>query len=324
MKKFIVITSISHPTKGLKKFSKMEGWDIVLVGDKKTPSDWFLPNVRYLSPKDQERLGYEIIKFLPWNHYSRKMIGYLYAIEHGADIIFETDDDNIPLDNWALPNFISEKTITSRSNFINIYNYFTEDYVWPRGFPLAEISKNTSFSIVNNKNDIAVWQGLANKDPDVDAIFRLVFNKEINFNNFENISIQKNIYCPFNSQNTFWKKEFFPLLYLPSTVTFRFTDILRGYVAQRIIWNYGATVGFTGPSVYQERNKHNLINDFKEEIPFYVEIENIVKILDSIKTKNMDKSLIGIYKNLNNNNHVRTEEIKILNAWITDVKNLLK
>ena len=37
MKKIIVITSIYEPTLATKKFSEMEGWELVVVGDTKTP-----------------------------------------------------------------------------------------------------------------------------------------------------------------------------------------------------------------------------------------------------------------------------------------------
>jgi len=39
------------------------------------------------------KLGYNITKYIPFNSYSRKNIGYLYAIQHGAREIFETDDN---------------------------------------------------------------------------------------------------------------------------------------------------------------------------------------------------------------------------------------
>lgn len=35
-----------------------------------------------------------LIGALPWNHFGRKNIGYLYAILHGANIIWDFDDDN--------------------------------------------------------------------------------------------------------------------------------------------------------------------------------------------------------------------------------------
>jgi hypothetical protein len=45
--------------------------------------------------------------------------------------------------------------------------------MWPRGYPLSAISRNppTEFEVVNAS--VAIQQGLANGDPDVDALFRL-------------------------------------------------------------------------------------------------------------------------------------------------------
>ena len=72
-----------------------------------------------------------------------------------------------------------------------------------------------------------------------------------------------------------FRKEFFPLLYLPSFVTFRFTDILRGFVAQPILWKAGFNLGFTEATVFQERNAHNYVRDFESEIPMYLHTEKI-------------------------------------------------
>ena len=94
-KKWIVITSIQHPTIAvkIKKLSLLRDWHLVVVADKKTPIDWELPNCEYLSIEKQQQLPYRIVKLLPWNHYCRKNIGYLYAIEHGAQVIYDTDDE---------------------------------------------------------------------------------------------------------------------------------------------------------------------------------------------------------------------------------------
>ena len=90
MKKFLIITSINSPTEAVKKFAAFKDWQVIVVGDKKTPKDWTCNNVVYIPCEEQN--GFE----LPYNHYARKMIGYQYAIEHGAFVIAETDDDNIP------------------------------------------------------------------------------------------------------------------------------------------------------------------------------------------------------------------------------------
>jgi hypothetical protein len=72
----------------------------LVVGDKKTPDSWSYKEVFFLDIKDQIELSkkYKIINQIPFNSYSRKMIAYLYAIEHKAKYIYEPDDDNSPLD----------------------------------------------------------------------------------------------------------------------------------------------------------------------------------------------------------------------------------
>lgn len=38
--KWIVVTSVAHPTDQVKKLSKIKGWKLVVVADKKTPVNW--------------------------------------------------------------------------------------------------------------------------------------------------------------------------------------------------------------------------------------------------------------------------------------------
>ena len=52
MKQFIVITSIFPPAEAVKKYAQLEGWDLIVVGDKKTPRDWGWKKVRFISDVD--------------------------------------------------------------------------------------------------------------------------------------------------------------------------------------------------------------------------------------------------------------------------------
>jgi len=281
MKKFIIITTINKKTRAIKKFANFKDWQIVLVGDKKSKKIKSNDNVTFLSVEDQQKLKLKLLKHCPYNHYARKNIGYLYAIKMGAEIIYDTDDDNIPYDNWKFPDFKTGKHLTCDNKFFNIYKYFTDEKVWPRGYPLDEINKISKIKIEDRsskKIKIGAWQGMADTEPDVDAIFRLTENKKIIFEKKEPITLNKKIYCPFNSQNTLWNREVFPYLYLPSTVSFRFTDILRGYIAQRLFWEDGYNLGFTKATVYQERNVHNLMDDFKGEIPVFLQTKKLIKL----------------------------------------------
>ena len=40
-----------------------------------------------------------MINNIPWNHFGRKNVGYIYAILHGARMIWDFDDDNGLIDH---------------------------------------------------------------------------------------------------------------------------------------------------------------------------------------------------------------------------------
>ena len=182
MSKYIVITSINNLTEAVRKFAEVESWHVVLVGDKKTPSIDKYPNVTFLSVEEQKKLGFELYDFCPFNHYARKNLGYLYAIKRGAKFIADTDDDNFPYDYWGGDITFKPCTmeIVSGSKFINAYKFFTDEFIWPRGFPLSIVSDKSipKTSTMHNQR-IGVWQGLADRDPDVDAIYRLIDRKSV-------------------------------------------------------------------------------------------------------------------------------------------------
>ena len=52
-----------------------------------------VPGVIYLSPEIQETLPYTLVKLVPYKSYSRKNIGYLYAIQ--VTILLDVLDSNI-------------------------------------------------------------------------------------------------------------------------------------------------------------------------------------------------------------------------------------
>ena len=58
-----------------------------------------LKNFIFLTVAMQEDMAktFPLVDVLPWNHFGRKNIGYIYAIHHGAQIIWDFDDDNILL-----------------------------------------------------------------------------------------------------------------------------------------------------------------------------------------------------------------------------------
>ncbi|RZK32804.1 MAG: DUF288 domain-containing protein [Hymenobacter sp.] len=327
----IVITSIFAPTEAVTKFANLPDYQLVVAGDKKSPADWQAANVTYLDVAAQEALGFGMSTKLPFNHYGRKMMGYLHAIREGAEVIVDTDDDNIPYDDWAFPAMSgSFATAPADKGFVNIYKNFTSHHIWPRGYPLDLILNKDhdlkEAELTQQEAKIGIWQGLADSDPDVDAIYRLVDNTEIFFNKRAPIVMPVGTLCPFNSQNTLVRRELFALLYLPAYVTFRFTDILRGLVAQPIMWAHGYRLGFTQATVLQVRNPHDYVKDFESEIPCYLHPNRVIAAVQrAIKPGHtVAEDLRAAYAELLAENIVTAQEIELLDLWLADIAGLMK
>jgi hypothetical protein len=319
---FIVVTSIFPPTDALRAFAVLPDWQMIVVGDQKTPPEWALDGVTYLSPGMQAALEFETTRLLPWNHYSRKMLGYLYAMSEGAHVIADTDDDNFPKENWTCPTFEGEFDVIAGSGFVNVFRHFTDAFVWPRGYPLRLLRAQETATVAHRQSvEIGVWQFLADADPDVDAVYRLVFDRPITFAERPPLILDRGVVCPFNSQNTVFARDAFALLYLPAFVTFRFTDILRGLVAQPILWARGLRLAFGSATVRQERNPHDYMKDFADEIPMYLEVEAAFAAAAAATSADVSiaENLRTSYERLEEGGIVEPRERVLLDAWLEDV-----
>lgn len=331
----LIITSINKRNEVVKKFeilSKKQNIDFIFIADKKTPKFKKNNNLTFLSLKDQKSLPFKIAKSIPVNSYSRKNIGYLYSILNLSKKIYETDDDNYPKKNFFSQNIkkldlfkIQEK------GFLNIYKYFLKKNkdIWPRGLPLSKVTNQKKKFSKEKKNSrkFSIVQRLCDANPDVDAIYRLI-NKKIDIKFLKNKSFYANniSYIPFNSQNTIWHKEVFPLMYLPSHCTMRATDIWRSYIATHIMNKLKMKILFTSPTVYQKRNIHNLYNDFKLEIPVYRDVENLLRELNKVKIYKSKKymliNLFNCYKQLVRNKFFDKKELNLVKLWCDDISKI--
>jgi len=324
---YVVITSIFNPTDAVRGFVERTPGRLIVVGDRKTPPGWTLPQAEYLAPEAQVATGGALVGKLPWNHYCRKMLGYLRAIQHGAEVIFDTDDDNFPKPDWHIPPFDGIYAATRADlGFVNVYRSFSDAPIWPRGFPLRSILDPRVVlapdSLTSAPVNVGIWQMLADGDPDVDAIYRLVDNRPQFFRDREPLVLAAGTLCPFNSQATAFRKALFPLLYLPTSVTFRFTDILRGLVAQPILWAAGYSLGFTKAMVVQERNPHDYLKDFESEVPGYLHAERIPEIVAAVtqRTATVSENLCAAYAALQRAGIVGENEPAMLAAWLEELE----
>jgi len=329
---FLVITSIAgerHPILNkIAQDSLHNNLTFILIGDAKSPQKSNLRGCDYYSIDRQRNLDFTMEERLPYNYYSRKNLGYLAAMAKGAEIIIETDDDNWPMKEfWNNRELLVNAHHITENGWVNVYKYFTDAKIWPRGFPLENIKED--LPLLNNQKKITcpIQQGLADKNPDVDAIYRLVMPLPVDFDKSANIALGMNSLCPFNSQNTTWFEEAFMLLYLPSYCSFPMTDIWRSFVAQRIAWTCGWSILFHKSTVWQDRNDHRITKDFEDEISGYLNNSLICKELKNLDLsegiENIPANMKLCYQKFVELDLINISELELLNRWITEVKQIM-
>ncbi|MDD9811610.1 MAG: hypothetical protein OXU71_07855 [Gammaproteobacteria bacterium] len=324
-KKCVTLTTVNPPTAAVHAFIASD-FDVIIAGDRNTPDDYHALDCTFLDLRAQHAQFPTLAKQLPVDSYARKNLGYLYAIRNGYTLIAESDDDNLPGENWGeLPRRFT-RAVTAPA-YPNMYALYTDARIWPRGFPLDKIAAavdatdatdaTETIRIEKQTGDAFIVQALVDGDPDVDAIHRLVFGAgDIAFNAGDYL-LARNVLSPFNSQNTFWlNRAAFAFLYLPATVPFRCCDILRGYVAQYGIWARGGRLGFTGPSVRQARNPHDYLDDFASEMPLYLDFHKIMTALDAVDLNGDDNDLRALYRQLHRAGFVDAFELQLVDAWL--------
>lgn len=282
---FSVITTIQPPTAAVDALlSRLRPLTVPLVvaGDRKGPARFDAEGAVFLDLEAQLRSPFELARRGPVGHYTRKNIAYLEAIRQGATCLYETDDDNAPLPSWALREERVAARRIAEPGWVNAYRCFSAGRIWPRGFPLdAVVGAVAQAPAVGAPETVRapIQQGLANGSPDVDAVWRLVLDAPFDFDDGPSVVLAPGCWCPFNSQSTWWWPDAFPLLYLPSHCSFRMTDIWRSFIAQRCLWELGLGVVFHAAEVVQDRNEHDLMRDFNDEIPGYQRNRALVQVL---------------------------------------------
>jgi hypothetical protein len=331
-----VLTTIQRPTVCVRRLAEVldtVGSELIVVGDRKGPDSFPLPGAEFFSLADQERLPFRLASLLLAGHYARKNLGYLIALGRSPQCIYETDDDNMPAANWRVRQLRTKAQPTPPRPWMNVYRAFAsaDQLIWPRGFPLELLSDPAAHGHDPQAPlftaEAPIQQGLANLAPDVDAIWRLVLDREFYFEDGRpSVYLPPGTWCPFNSQTTWWWPEAYPLLYLPSYCSFRMTDIWRSFVAQRCLWELGKGVVFHGPEVIQQRNPHHLLRDFQDELPGYLNGSRLVRCLGDLPLRpGVDEvrgNLLRCYEVLIAGGFVPAEEGPLVRAWLADLEAL--
>ncbi|CAJ1408489.1 unnamed protein product [Effrenium voratum] len=354
--RWIVVTSIFQPSPATRKLGEMtrQGWCYVVVADKNGPKDYDdVEGVVYLTVERQRALHFHIMDHLPWRHFGRKNVGFLYAIAHGARIIYDTDDDNrlkearIPIlgfgdgasspdglsINVSRPLFEEPGTLQkTKPGLLNPYPSFRPScgHIWPRGFPLdfvqAAATFDRSLAPAQLSRPPAVQQFLADEDPDVDAIFRLTRPLPCTFQGQAPelpaaMAIPPQYFTPYNAQATVHLYESFWGLLLPVTVHGRVSDIWRAYLTQKLLWDVGQVVSFVPPHVVHDRVAHDYLKDFQSEGDLQLKSTALVTFLAhwSSDAPTLVERIEQLWGALYARGFVELEDLRLAQAWIRDL-----
>jgi hypothetical protein len=331
-----VITTIAEPTTQVERLVdalRRENGRLYVAGDRKGPVRYPVPGAVFLSLEEQEKSTFALARLLPTGHYARKNIGYLQAVREGYRCLYETDDDNAPASTWRRRPLTVRARVGEGGPWVNVYRYFSDEVIWPRGFPLNRINDPGSPEERGGappeevETVCPIQQGLVDGSPDVDAVWRLVFRRKFSFREGQSVWLPPGSWCPFNSQNTWWWTDAIPLMYLPSHCSFRMTDIWRSFIAQRCLWEAGRGVVFHPADMVQERNVHDLMTDFVEEFPGYRGNEEMARILADARlapgTGAVFDNLMKCYSLLSGKGFFPGEELALVAAWRRDLESLL-
>ncbi|KAK8958804.1 hypothetical protein KSP40_PGU018839 [Platanthera guangdongensis] len=279
------------------RLAGVKGWQLLAVATSRSPADFSCKGAIFLSLDLQSRLGFLSTVFLPHDSYVRKSIGYLYAIQHGARLIYDTDDRAVvPDDNlgrrFDLDLSAAGEILLQYSHHdpnrtvINPYIHFGQQSVWPRGLPLdrvRQIEPEEFYTEVYGGRQF-IQQGLSDGFPDVDAAFYFT-RKSSGLEAFDlrfdadapKVALPQGTMVPVNSLNTMFHSQAFWALMLPVSVSSMASDVLRGYWAQRILWEIDGYVAVYPPTIRRLDNVQ--VYPFAEERDLHVNVGRLIDFL---------------------------------------------
>jgi hypothetical protein len=343
----LITTTINVPhvlTQWAKSMQSMD-W-IIVAGDLKSPHDEIIEllagieveigvNTRYIHPYAQQH--WATSEHIGWNCIQRRNIALLEAISLKPKYILTIDDDNAPtspLQVQHLVGVMEGKTDNFRVVSTNTGWYNPGRHVLTsrmksivhRGFPLSHRHDMPLVTMEAHRPNVGVAAMLWTGEPDIDAVERITNAPTIIRVDPVTVLLSPGTWAPFNTQATMIDAKFAPALFMFPHVG-RYDDIWASYVVRKVMDMYDAGVYYGHPTVHQDRNPHNLVNDLKAEM-FGMEFnEELIDILQSAELAGNDilEDLDVIYTTLAKNAHfLHRNTIYAMNRWLdTDLPRAL-
>lgn len=316
----LVVTTVSEPLvlesylENFSLYGHLDQVEAFVIPDRKTPPSAYEYcrnlnrrglKVRCPTLDEQEaflkRIGLPP-GFIPYNSDNRRNVGYLMALEHGADFVISIDDDNYCLagtDFWAEHAVVCQQdveveevnTASGWFNFCSLLEFEGCATPYPRGFPYSFRHTVDQVTYQLRRADIHINVGLWLRDPDIDAISWLVAPARVKGFRKRSVSLGLNTWAPINTQNTALRREaisayyFVKMGYPLGGIGYmdRYGDIFSGYFVQICSRHLGGSVRYGTPIVEHRRNTHNYMRDALQEWACIMTLEDLLPALIQCK-----------------------------------------
>ncbi len=319
VKSAIVVTTIFEPAflsgylENLDSHGRRDDVAIVVIPDRKTPATVFEAcalavdsgfGVRCPTLVEQEMF---LKRFpglagrIPYDSDNRRNIGFLMALDDGAETLVSIDDDNycIPESDFAgdhsfVGREASFESVESDDGWFNLCSLLETsvmDDIYPRGFPYfarRRLRKVTSGAVERRK--VALNVGLWLTDPDVDAVTRLALSPHVFGATAGSRFLGHSTWSPINTQNTALTREAASAYYyvrmgfpVGGMKIDRYGDILSGYFLQKCVKVRGEGILVGAPVADHRRTPHNLFKDLSQEVAGMVILEDLLPWLQAVE-----------------------------------------
>ncbi|KAK6119257.1 hypothetical protein DH2020_047003 [Rehmannia glutinosa] len=318
---WIIVSVSDYPSISLQSLVRIKGWQVLAIGNSKTPKDWSLKGAIYLSLEHQANLGFRVVDYLPYDSYVRKSVGYLFAIQHGARRIFDADDRGEVIGGDLGKHFDLDL------DSVDVKQQRIFQSVWPRGLPLenvGEVGHEEFYSEVFGGKQY-IQQGMSNGLPDIDSVFYMTRKAgsepfDVKFDEHApKVAVSEGKMVPINSFNTLFHYDAFWALMLPVSVSTMASDVLRGYWAQRLLWEIGGFVVIYPPTIYRQDKAETY--PFIEEKDLHVNVGRLLKFLIGWRCEKriFFEKIIDLSYSMEEGGFWNENDVKLTVSWIEDL-----
>lgn len=250
---------------------------------------------------------------VPYDSDNRRNIGFLMALERGADVLITIDDDNFVLDDsdfvrehLAAGSRVALPEVSSSDGWLNLCGMLESNVpaeIFPRGFPYFARRAQRELTHREQSTDVAVNVGLWLSDPDVDAMTRLTLAPSIARFRGESVLLGASSWTPINTQNTAVVRDAVAAYYyvrmgfsVGGLRIDRYGDIFSGYLLQKAVKTRGAGIRIGSPIADHRRTPHNLFKDLYHELAGMVLLDDLLPWLQELRLD--DASYAALYASL--------------------------